>query len=263
MRGPLIFKIEVKAADYRSIRSTENWGDFSQGYIYECYGKTIEVFGLSKQGAADKSFSSIAGNSKFDEGLAYENVVISLEEVKKQQTDPNYWIRDTVPDHRLPANIREIRVTKYNGVNKVVIVLKNGNVESYDLNDAKQSEAFEKKYGFHILPLPPPPSASIVPDMPKDVASIHITRNNGENKILIEKKDGKKEAYNLNDPNQKVVFEEKYGKIKEPAPVPVIEDVRVDVPSAVVAPRTNNSRHNSSAVIPTFCRNYGGCCCAS
>lgn len=46
---------------------------------------------------------------------------------------------------------------------KVVINYKNGNVESYDLKDANQKAAFEKKYGKveKILPAPPKPPKSV------------------------------------------------------------------------------------------------------
>ncbi|WP_284698427.1 M56 family metallopeptidase [Terrimonas ginsenosidimutans] len=54
---------------------------------------------------------------------------------------------------KLPANVSSMQVT--NG--SATVTLKNGKTESYDLNDARQKAAFEKKYG--ELPEPPQPPA--------------------------------------------------------------------------------------------------------
>ncbi|MGN6415975.1 MAG: M56 family metallopeptidase [Pseudobacter sp.] len=67
---------------------------------------------------------------------------------------------DTVPAKRrspLADSIESMHVYKKDNVNKVEIRLKNGNTETYDLNDPKQKAAFEKKYGKISAPVPPPP----------------------------------------------------------------------------------------------------------
>jgi len=52
---------------------------------------------------------------------------------------------------RFPANVKNMQVN--NG--HATVTLKDGKKETYDLNNAEQKEAFEKKYG--KLPEPPPP----------------------------------------------------------------------------------------------------------
>lgn len=67
---------------------------------------------------------------------------------------------DTVPVKRkapLADSIESMHVYNKDNVNKIEIRLKNGTVEKYDLNDPKQKEAFEKKYGKISAPAPPPP----------------------------------------------------------------------------------------------------------
>jgi beta-lactamase regulating signal transducer with metallopeptidase domain len=255
VNGPLQFKIEVLANDYRGFLSNENWGNFSEKHIYDSYGKTIEFFGLSKKGYADGSFAAIAGNAVFEEGLDYSNVLIVLDEIKKQKENPNYWIQDSIPDHQLPVNVRQVEVKKENGENKVIIKLKNGNVEIYDLNNSKQKDLFEKKYGYSILP-PPPPAPPAQPKLPANVKSMSVTKQNGESKIEIELKNGIKENYDLRDPKQKAAFEKKYGKIEEPAPaeVPVgiiapVSPVSAEVPVGIVAPASPISPAEVSAAI--------------
>lgn len=69
-------------------------------------------------------------------------------------------VADTVPAKRkapLADSVESMHVYKKDNVNKVDIRLKNGTVESYDLNDPKQKAAFEKKYGKLSAPPPPPP----------------------------------------------------------------------------------------------------------
>lgn len=69
----------------------------------------------------------------------------------------NWVIHDTVPKRKtaLPDSIEHIYINKKN--NAVMIRLKNGTEEKYDLSDARQKEAYEKKYGKFTPPPPPPP----------------------------------------------------------------------------------------------------------
>ncbi len=258
---PLQFLVEVEANGYKAMQSKENWGNFYEAPIYQAYGKTIEFFGLSKK-PGDHSFSTIAGSSTFEEGLDYTNVLIALGEVRKQQTDPNYWTKDTIPDHQLPANVRQVEVKKENGEEKVIIKLKNGNVEIFDLKDAKQKELFEKKYGYAILP-PPPPAAPSLPSKEqwimagnKDIMSMSLTKQNGQNKVEIKFKNGKVESYDLNDPKQKNAFENKYGELKEPPPpsalieMPVAVEPPVATVSIITAPSPGSSAIGTTAPTP-------------
>jgi TonB-dependent SusC/RagA subfamily outer membrane receptor len=74
-------------------------------------------------------------------------------------------IADTVPKKKtsLPDNIEHIYIHQKN--NAATVRLKNGTVEKYDLTDAKQKEAYEKKYG-KFTPPPPPPAPGVDPVKP-------------------------------------------------------------------------------------------------
>lgn len=69
-------------------------------------------------------------------------------------------IVDTVPAKRktvMADSIEHMYVTRNEKESSVSLRLKNGKEEKYDLNDPKQKEAFEKKYGKISEPVPPPP----------------------------------------------------------------------------------------------------------
>lgn len=62
-----------------------------------------------------------------------------------------------------------------------------------------------------LRPVPPPPP----PPLPQGVNSITIS-----NKATVVLKNGKKEEYNLDNWQEKAVYEKKYGRLPPPAPVP-------------------------------------------
>ncbi|MBO9658734.1 MAG: M56 family metallopeptidase [Chitinophagaceae bacterium] len=79
---------------------------------------------------------------------------------------------------KLPANVASMQVT--NGSAKVI--LKDGKTESYDLNNARQKEEFEKKYG--KLPEPPdPPVGQIFSHKPTASELSFIKRHSNVSKI--------------------------------------------------------------------------------
>jgi hypothetical protein len=139
-------------------------------------------------------------------------------------------VTDTVPEKKVsPDDISTINVN-----NKTIeIVLKDGKRELYDVTDPKQKAAFEKKYGKlkppPVPPVPPTPAAAPSPRggvsgkivMPDDILSIDVWKVDGQNRIKLRTKDGKTEEYDLNKPEEKADFEEKYGKLSgldAPAP---------------------------------------------
>ena len=144
-------------------------------------------------------------------------------------------------DKPLPSDVKQIDVSKSKGVNKITITLKNSKKEVYDMNNAEQKKAFEKKYGEWVEPTAPlaplspfnPPSVSIAPlspltpvnepYLPDEVKSMNVTKKDGANKITLELKNGKKEVYDLNNADDKKRFEEKYGQLNPPPPPPPIE----------------------------------------
>ena len=69
-------------------------------------------------------------------------------------------VTDTVPAaEKIPPGWKDMESINVNN-NKVTVLLKNKKIEKYDLNNLKDREAFEQKYG--PLPAPPPPPAAPV-----------------------------------------------------------------------------------------------------
>lgn len=159
--------------------------------------------------------------------LAFREV--KLQERKQEFLQPTALLTDTVPTD----NISSVDVTKENGKNNIRIVLKDGTVENYDLNDAKQKAAFEKKYG-ELKPPPPPPAApsnigTVINS--KEIETVDVTKKDGKNTISIRLKNGTVETYDLNDPKQKETLEKKYGTTitTPPPPPPPVEHWQLSV----------------------------------
>ncbi len=127
---------------------------------------------------------------------------------------------DTVPAPlAMEKDIVTINVTKNDTVQQVEIVLKNGKREAYNLNDAKQKEEFEKKYG--KLPPPPPPAPSATNlKLAGEIKTVNIYKTDGTNKVKIVLKNDKTEEYDLNDAKDRAEMEAKYGTMMDPPPPP-------------------------------------------
>jgi TonB-dependent SusC/RagA subfamily outer membrane receptor len=84
---------------------------------------------------------------------------------------------------------------------------------------------------------PPPPSATTptAPSNPKtaDIRQMDVTNKDGIKKVTITLKNGKKEAFDLNKPEDKKRFEEKYGKIEDAPEPPAAPTPSVNVISPV------------------------------
>ena len=159
-------------------------------------------------------------------------LLLAFREVKRQELKSEFsqatvLKTDSVP-HPAANNIITIDITKNKGTNNVRIVLKDGTVENYNLDDAVQKAALEKKYGKIIQPPPPPPAQPSTEKWTlaanKDIETVDVTKENGKNSIRIRLKNGTVETYDLNDPKQKEILEKKYGTsmtIPPPPPPPV------------------------------------------
>ncbi len=155
----------------------------------------------------------------------------------------------------------------------VEVWLKNQEVEKYNLQNRKEKEAFEKKYGkipppplppppysvespepppAYNVPVPPPPPPYLVelpepppaynvpvpplppavPKLPDYVRGFSLSNN----KVIITLKNGEKEYYDLSKPEQKAIFEKKYGEFVSPPPPPPARVEIREVPVAVSVP---------------------------
>ncbi|HEX7902648.1 MAG TPA: M56 family metallopeptidase [Chitinophagaceae bacterium] len=111
----------------------------------------------------------------------------------------------------LPGNVKSINVNN----NKAKIILKDGKSEQYDLNNEKQKEAFEKKYGPILPPPPPPPAKPVIANEDQDINLSNISSEYEiTNKMAsLKLKNGTIEKYDLTNPEERSTFEKKYGKI--------------------------------------------------
>ena len=163
---------------------------------------------------------------------------------------------DTVPGKRkLPANVSSVSVKN----DIATVKLKNGTIETYNLNNEEELEKFEKKYGKMPDPPPPPPVPPTSTKPPKDPAPpipppntresvrieqkenskgyiVTVADNNGECVVIIKDKDKKiVKAMLLTEWNDHE-FENaaKYGEI--PAPLPAKPAVKGQVSAVTVTP---------------------------
>ncbi|MBK8086615.1 MAG: M56 family metallopeptidase [Chitinophagaceae bacterium] len=179
--------------------------------------------------------------------LAFREV--KLQERKQEFLQPTAILTDTVP----ADNISSVDVTKSNGKNNVRIVMKDGTVENYNLNDADQKNAFEKKYGKILQPPPPPAQGTTAAN--KDIQTVDIMKENGKEIIRIRLKNGTVETYDLNDPKQKETLEKKYGTTitTPPPPPPTVETL------AVISPAKEQLTPNEKGYYLTIADNNGEC----
>ena len=136
---------------------------------------------------------------------------------------------------KLPDYVKGFSLTN----NKVIITLKNGEKEYYDLSKPDQKAKFEIKYGEFVSP-PPPPPVPVVSGYEDRLSNISDDYEITDKKAVLHLKNGKTEVYDLTEASQKKKFEEKYGKIISPtdavAPVnTVASPVNVSA-TTVIAP---------------------------
>lgn len=154
-------------------------------------------------------------------------------------------IIDTIPKPQPPEDYKEFlkRNPTVNNLhwnlNEIIIELKSGKIETYNLQDEKNIIGVEKKYGkLPIAPPPPlPPEANMKTNLIIDtIMKPHLaedykaflkrnpTVNNLDwtlNEIAIELKSGKIETYNLHDEKSTNTVEKKYGKLPIAPPPPL------------------------------------------
>jgi hypothetical protein len=120
------------------------------------------------------------------------------------------------PDAPWPINEQRIKTANPSvesvAVNNslIIVVLRNGRIEKYNLEDIFQKIDFDKKYG--SLPEPPPP-----PKLPMGVKDISI---NGKNLATVTMENGSVEKFDLNRATEKEKYEKKYGDIVPPPTLP-------------------------------------------
>lgn len=151
-------------------------------------------------------------------------LLLAFREVRQKEQRNEYVQQTTLLNDTIPADqIVSINVTKNNKHNSVTILLKDGTSETYNLDDAKQKAAFEKKYG-KLDPPPPPPAIPEIQlneiEIQKNIQTVNINKENGQNIVRIRLKNGKEEVYNLNKVKEKELLEARYGKLIIPPPPP-------------------------------------------
>jgi len=160
-------------------------------------------------------------------------LLLAFREVRQTEQRKDFQqqllLKDTIP----ATEIETINVNKNGDEETITIVLKNGTTDTYNLNDPKQKEAFEKKYGKveKLVPAPPPPPAMSKEELnqikiQENIQTININKEKGQNIVRIRLNNGKEEVYNIDKVKEKEQLELKYGKLittpPPPPPVPAV-----------------------------------------
>lgn len=160
---PLSFTMQVSKPGYGSLLQTENWGNFTEDYVYQRYSKSVEFFGLSPEGSKDLSFSNLVGNGSILKDISFETVYPLLKQINNDAglRSSNLSINDTVPAPAAENDLNEkgyqISITDTKGNCTVVVKDRNNKViKKILLTEWSQKENYyEGLYG--ALPPPPPP----------------------------------------------------------------------------------------------------------
>lgn len=205
--------------------------------------------------ALDEANSAVADDTQENSGPK-----VSVNDPKQAAKTPKAV--DTVPS--LNAKGYSISIRDNNGNCTIVVTDKTRKIiKSLSLNEwEKNSAYYENLYGVlpaapppppapptpvagvpaFAAPAPPaapptpgmsmpaaPPTPPAAPKLPENVHSMRVTNNKA--KVILN--DGTKEEYDLNNQEQKAVFEKKYGKLPEPPDPPAISRVSVKEHPAV------------------------------
>ena len=136
-------------------------------------------------------------------------LLLAFREVRQKEQRKDFQqqllLSDTIP----ASEIASVNVNKNGDEKTITIILKNGTTDTYNLNDPKQKEAFEKKNGKvdQLAPPSPPPPAVIQSD---EVERVDVTKANGKDIIRIRLKNGTVETFDLNNEKDKETLRTKY-----------------------------------------------------
>lgn len=139
---------------------------------------------------------------------------------EKEIMHPAAVSTDSIP--AVAANAKGYYIDIIDKSGECMVIIKDKNkkeVERLPLTKWNANEDYyEGLYGIILPPPPPPPSMPPPPrrTMPDNVESMHV-RNNLATVTL---KDGTREKYDLNKPDENAAFEKKYGKMPPPPAPP-------------------------------------------
>ncbi len=263
---PLSFTMLVSKPGYGSLQQTENWGNFTEDYVYQRYSKSVEFFGLSPEGSKDLSFSNLVGNGNILKDISFETVYPLLNQINNAEGLPSteLSINDTVPAPQAVNDLNEkgyqISITDTKGNCTVVVKDRNNKVVKKILLTewAQKENYYEGLYGALPPPPPPPPPGNfrtiedgpiapmapgrpvmgvvleerpIPPAPPAPAVPVKLpdhvkSINIQDDKAVVQLKNGNTETYLFSDPAQQKAFEKKYGKMPEPPPPPPAKKVQ-------------------------------------
>ena len=169
-------------------------------------------------------------------------------EKRNDHSQKTVLLNDTVP----ASDIKNVNVNKNNGEKTIIITLKNGTTETYNLKNENEKAAFEKKYGKLDQLVPPPPAPPIVIKS-SNVESVNVQKDNGKNTIQIRLKDGNVETYDLNNKEQRAAVEKKYSVTSTAPGMPV------EIVIAPTTPAHEEVKLNSKGFYLTIADNMGEC----
>ena len=157
-------------------------------------------------------------------------VVFSSSEIKSDVQKVFAGITDTIPAAKR-VSLDDVQTLSVKN-ETVRITLKNGEVESYNLSDSKESEIFQEKYG----ELAPPPMLHGNALMPEGVESIKVE----EDRIIVKQTNGISKFFYLSDEEDMKTYKNFYGEIPKPHAPPYPPSVNGQQPSFPTQPSNVN-----------------------
>ncbi len=164
-------------------------------------------------------------------------VVFSSPEIKSDVQKVFAGITDTIPAAKR-VSLDDVQTLSVKN-ETVRITLKNGEVESYDLSDSKESEIFQEKYGELAPPPLPPPPPMLHGNalMPEGVESIKVE----EDRIIVKQTNGISKFFYLSDEEDMKTYKNFYGEIPKPPAPPSPPSVNEQQPSFPTPPSNVNA----------------------
>ena len=189
---------------------------------------------------------------KVKEGEVMIEDVVPSEKITYYVDEDHFTINYKMITRKDP-NVDRITVSD----KELIIKMKDGATETYNMSNDADIKRFEKKYG-KMPPLPPAPpkepaEVEIIDiptpaiELPKGVESVEVV----EKVVTVTRTDGARETYNLSKPAEKAAMEKKYGEVIMIDEVPVSPTTKIAITKPVII-KTVPSKTNATPSKPVI-----------
>jgi len=155
--------------------------------------------------------------------------VVKFNQNNQQKTGAKSFVPPTITPDQLPADHKDflarnpqVKTVGWQGNKLLVLFLKSGQQEKYNLNKDESKSQAVKKYGkLPKAPFPPPPARNKVSNLARennDTSTIKNLRFVGTETAVFELKNGGEEKYNLKTRYDLQRFSNRYHEMRKPRP---------------------------------------------